>query len=82
MFTAFPFVLSLSCRTVLLLNSSEVSNSFISVAEKMSGKCEPARDSHITLIKHMYQAAFGVKYNLNDIQSALEVKKLPVNRNA
>ncbi|XP_055509599.1 LOW QUALITY PROTEIN: phosphoinositide 3-kinase regulatory subunit 5 [Leucoraja erinacea] len=58
--------------TVLLLNSSEVSNSFISVAEKMSGKCEPARDSHITLIKHMYQAAFGVKYNLNDIQSALE----------
>ncbi|XP_078257122.1 phosphoinositide 3-kinase regulatory subunit 5 [Rhinoraja longicauda] len=60
--------------TVLLLNPSEVSDNFISVAEKMSGKCEPATDSHVTLIKHMYQATFGAQYNLNDIQSALESK--------
>ncbi|XP_072098635.1 phosphoinositide 3-kinase regulatory subunit 5 isoform X1 [Mobula birostris] len=60
--------------TVLLLNSSEVSSDFMSVAKKISSKRQPPGDSYITLIKHMYQAVFGAKYNLNDIQSALECK--------
>ncbi|XP_069785689.1 phosphoinositide 3-kinase regulatory subunit 5 [Narcine bancroftii] len=60
--------------TVLLLNSSEVSIDFISVANKISNKHQSPEDSHITLIKHVYQAVFGTKYNLNDIQSALQFK--------
>ncbi|XP_059804694.1 phosphoinositide 3-kinase regulatory subunit 5 [Hypanus sabinus] len=60
--------------TVLLLNSSEVSSDFMSVAKKISSKRQSPGDSYITLIKHMYQAVFGAKYNLNDIQSALECK--------
>uniref|UniRef100_UPI00398E3C00 phosphoinositide 3-kinase regulatory subunit 5 n=1 Tax=Pristiophorus japonicus TaxID=55135 RepID=UPI00398E3C00 len=60
--------------TVLLLNSSEVSNEFISVAEKMSSNKQSLGASHITLVKHMYQTVFGAKYNLNGIQNALESK--------
>ncbi|XP_051889147.1 phosphoinositide 3-kinase regulatory subunit 5 [Pristis pectinata] len=60
--------------TVLLLNSSEVPSDFLSVTQKISSKRQSPGDSHITLIKHMYQAVFGAKYNLNDIQSALESK--------
>ncbi|XP_067914164.1 phosphoinositide 3-kinase regulatory subunit 5 isoform X2 [Heterodontus francisci] len=60
--------------TVLLLNSSEVSSEFISVAERISGNKQSLGASYITLVKHMYQAVFGAKYNLNDIQNALESK--------
>ncbi|XP_067860345.1 phosphoinositide 3-kinase regulatory subunit 5 [Heptranchias perlo] len=60
--------------TVLLLNSSEVSSEFISVAERISSNKPSMETSYITLVKHMYQAVFGAKYNLNDIQNALESK--------
>ncbi|XP_038633191.1 phosphoinositide 3-kinase regulatory subunit 5 [Scyliorhinus canicula] len=60
--------------TVLLLNSAEVSSEFAEVAEKISRSKHSLGTSHITLVKHMYQAVFGAKYSLNDIQSALESK--------
>ncbi|XP_078082114.1 phosphoinositide 3-kinase regulatory subunit 5 [Mustelus asterias] len=60
--------------TVLLLNSAEVSSEFVEVAEKISNNKQSLGTSHITLVKHMYQAVFGAKYSLSDIQSALETK--------
>ncbi|GCC31556.1 hypothetical protein chiPu_0010015 [Chiloscyllium punctatum] len=62
--------------TVLLLNPAEVSSEFLSVAEKISNNKQSLGTSYITLVKHMYQAIFGVKYSLNDIQNALENAKL------
>ncbi|XP_043570522.1 phosphoinositide 3-kinase regulatory subunit 5 isoform X1 [Chiloscyllium plagiosum] len=60
--------------TVLLLNPAEVSSEFLSVAEKISNNKQSLGTSYITLVKHMYQAVFGAKYSLNDIQNALETK--------
>ncbi|XP_078427006.1 phosphoinositide 3-kinase regulatory subunit 5 [Cetorhinus maximus] len=60
--------------TVLLLNPAEVSSEFMEVAERISNNKQSLGTSYITLVKHMYQAVFGAKYSLNDIQNVLESK--------
>ncbi|XP_007886655.1 phosphoinositide 3-kinase regulatory subunit 5 isoform X2 [Callorhinchus milii] len=60
--------------TVLLLNSSEVPSEFMLEAERIASRKQSRRHCCISLVKHAYQAAFGTKYNLSDIQNALESK--------
>uniref|UniRef100_A0A4W3JXX7 Phosphoinositide 3-kinase regulatory subunit 5 n=1 Tax=Callorhinchus milii TaxID=7868 RepID=A0A4W3JXX7_CALMI len=62
--------------TVLLLNSSEVPSEFMLEAERIASRKQSRRHCCISLVKHAYQAAFGTKYNLSDIQNALEVKAM------
>lgn len=75
----FPHVIAsepvcvLPCRTVLLMNPSEVPADFLSVAEQLSGIQHSQKETYITLIKHAFQSTLGTKYPLHSIHEALQV---------
>lgn len=61
------------CRTVLLMNPSEVPADFLSVAEQLSCVQHSQKETFITLIKHCFQSALGTKYPLHHIHTVLQV---------
>lgn len=72
-----PFTLKVHvcvvCRTVLLMNPSEVPAEFLSVAEQLTCAQHSPKDTYITLIKHAFQSTLGTKYPLHHIHAALQV---------
>lgn len=61
------------CRTVLLMNPSEVPAEFLSVAKQLTCIQHSQKDTYITLIKHAFQSTLGTKYPLHHIHTALQV---------
>lgn len=61
------------CRTVLLMNPSEVPAEFLSVAKQLTCVQHSQKDTYITLIKHAFQSTLGTKYPLHHIHTALQV---------
>lgn len=61
------------CRTVLLMNPSEVPAEFLSVAKQLTCLQHSQKDTYITLIKHAFQSTLGTKYPLHHIHTALQV---------
>ncbi|XP_043940960.1 phosphoinositide 3-kinase regulatory subunit 5 [Protopterus annectens] len=62
--------------TVLLLNPSEITEDFQSVAEKLCSIEYSQHTSHVILIKHLVQSNFGATYSLVDLHQALESKTI------
>ncbi|KAJ8345139.1 hypothetical protein SKAU_G00293320 [Synaphobranchus kaupii] len=60
--------------TVLLMDPADVPPEFLSVSERMSSIHQAHQETHITLIKHAYQAALGTKYPLPTLHHALQSK--------
>ncbi|XP_053565970.1 phosphoinositide 3-kinase regulatory subunit 5 isoform X2 [Bombina bombina] len=65
-----------STVTVLLVNRAELPSDFLSVAEHLSNTEHSAQDTHISLIKHLYQANLGPASQLQCLEVALKSKAL------
>ncbi|KAM4663846.1 phosphoinositide 3-kinase regulatory subunit 5 [Discoglossus pictus] len=62
--------------TVLLVNRSELPSEYLSVVEHLSNAEQPAQDTYISLIHHLYQASFGSSPQLQGLGDALKSKTL------
>ncbi|XP_038598027.1 phosphoinositide 3-kinase regulatory subunit 5 isoform X3 [Tachyglossus aculeatus] len=65
-----------STLTVLLLNPLEVQKEFLCVAQQLSGAACSPHGAHVTLLQHVYQAAFGAGCDLAALGAALQAKTL------
>ncbi|XP_028912839.1 phosphoinositide 3-kinase regulatory subunit 5 isoform X3 [Ornithorhynchus anatinus] len=63
-----------STLTVLLLNPVEVQEEFLCVARQLSAPACSPHGAHVTLLQHVYQAAFGAGCDLAALGAALQAK--------